>query len=64
MIHQTIQHVSAYIVLISAAFLALIDGLSEADVDWALRIKWSAFWYVTRYISMTSGVFLALDTIF
>lgn len=64
MSHQTLLHIAAYVVLISVVFIALVDGLAESDIDWAVRIKWSLAWYAARYIAISAAVFLALDTLF
>lgn len=64
MVHHTFSHVAAYTVLISVAFVVVIDVLCESGMDLAIRIKWSAFWYAARYLAMASAIFLAIDTIF
>lgn len=63
MSHDDWIHLFAYITLIGAALLVLIDALAEFGVDIALRVWGSIPYHVARYVTIGSALILALDVI-
>lgn len=63
MTHEGWVQLFADVVIFGIVILLLIDVAAELKITFAIRMKWSIFWYLLRYICQGCAIALALTVL-